>query len=199
MKLWTIQTPEVWKILQKRGCYTATKPEMLGDCYFEKHYRWMAKQLSRRVGPSPTQCLWPIWAWRQWSNWQKAKPDLRFGGHAEKGERCVRMQIEIDDQQVLLSDFTLWHHALNYWYLPESEKDGDGFERELEKSGLSFYKTKPLPQPYHGKITRSWQRIFDLNWVAEGISSPRQDKSIQAVFWELKLQQVQKVDFFTAR
>jgi hypothetical protein len=198
MKLWTIQTPDVWEILRKRGSYTATRPAMLDDS-FEEPYRWMAKQLSQRIGPSPTNCPWPIWAWRQWSNCRMAKPDLRFGGHMEKGERGVRMQIEINDEKVLLSDFNLWHYVLNYWYLPKSEQDGEAFERELEKQGLSFFKTKPLAGPSHEKIARSWQRIFDLDWAAENISTPRADKSIQAVFWELRREHVQKVDAFTAR
>jgi hypothetical protein len=36
-----------------------------------------------------------------------------------------------------LSDFDLWHYVLNYWYLPESEAEGEEFELELKQYGLS--------------------------------------------------------------
>ena len=126
-------------------------------------------------------------------------PDLRYSLFP-KGMKAVRLEIEIDESQALLSDYELWHYVLNYWYLPESEEDGEAFEAELNELGLSPYTTKPLPHPdYDLKVRNSWLRIFDIDWAAPGIASARDEKSIQAVFWELTMSQVKKVKEFTAK
>jgi hypothetical protein len=50
-------------------------------------------------------------------------------------DRAVRLELEYPDERALLSDFSLWHHVLNYWYLPSSEADGDRFESALADHG----------------------------------------------------------------
>lgn len=130
------------------------------------------------------------------------KPDLRSSGHLLKGERGVRIEFRVSDRLILLSDFDLWHYVLNYWYLPESEKDAEDFEAELSRRGLSYYSTKPLRNAaFHKKITESWARIFDLDWAdrKQSIAHPRAKKSIQASCWELRRNQVRDVRFFRAR
>lgn len=197
MKLWTIQTSDVWQNLQNQGVYRPTSQGIL-DEHFEKPYRWMAQQLAQYAGPS-VKCNWPIWAWHQWEDSGKRKPDLRASSHLEKGTVGVRMEIEVGEAKVLLSDFELWHYVLNYWYLPATEKEGEDFESEIERRGFSFDEPKPLPHRYHKRIEKSWEKIFDLDWIAQNISSVRENKSIQAVFWELRIEQIRKVDKFTAR
>jgi hypothetical protein len=125
------------------------------------------------------------------------RPDLRFSNFLEKGTRGVRLEIDIPDEQVVLSDFDKWHYVLNYWYLEENEEDGELFDKEIKKRGLDYYQQKPLPDPYyHQKIVDSWKRIFDIESRNE---EEKRSLSIQATFWELKLEQVRKVDFFVAR
>ena len=75
MKLWTIQTSDVWQILQSEGVYRANSQGM-PDQSFEKPYRWMAHQLAQCIQP-PTECQCPLWAWHQWQHNRKFKPDLR--------------------------------------------------------------------------------------------------------------------------
>ena len=144
----------------------------------------------------------PLWAWFQCDGATCMKPDLRSSGHLLKGERGVRIEFRVSDRLILLSDFDLWHYVLNYWYLPESQKDDEAFESELSRRGLSFYKEKPLRNAaFHRKITESWARIFDLDWTDRGrsITPTRAKKSIQASFWELRRNQVRDVRFFRAR
>lgn len=92
----------------------------------------------------------------------------------------------------------LWHYVLNYWYLPQSVADGDAFAAELAAAGLDVYRTKPLPEFYHARIVASWQRIFDLDWSVPAIASPKAEKQIQGVVWEITLVQVRKVQAFVA-
>ena len=196
MLLWTIQTSGAWVELQSsgtlRGCRSRVEKDLIAP------YDWMAAQMMKQIGPAPRPGALPIWAWFQWEG-ERKRPDLRATGHLPRGQRGVRIEFEVLDSRVLLSDFELWHYVLNYWYLPKSEQDDKAFESELRDSGLSFFETKPLPlRHWHLRIARSWERIFDLGWYDEHIAAPLQRKSMQATVWELLLDDVRGFRAFKA-
>ena len=198
MILWSIQSADAWKSLQASGVLRCDS--RFSDKDLTGAYQLMAEQMCRRLQVQTPDGALPLWAWYQWQGDQKRRPDLRFGGHLPPGERGVRLEFELDDDVVLLSDFDLWHFVLNYWYLPESLIEGEAFEAELAQHGLSFYKTKPVPDPvFHKAIRQSWERIFDLEWVEEDLAVPKGEKCIQASFWELPLGNVKRVDQFMAK
>jgi len=198
IRLWTIQLISAWEKLQKLGILHADKH--YADKNFIYAYKWMAKQMGARLGIRPSQNSLPLWAWYQWEDERKRKPDLRYKGHLSKGERGVRIEFEIDKSKVVLSDFELWHYVLNYWYLPATKEDGEAFEVELSKKGLSFYETKPLPNTnYHECIVKSWERIFDITCSDDLFAFPKNKKSIQASFWELRIENVTNIHVFTSR
>ena len=77
----------------------------------------------------------PIWVWWQW--WaDRRRPDLRASGFLPKGVRGIRVECRVKEDQVLLSDFELWHYILNYWYLPKSEKSGESFEKKRSSPAI---------------------------------------------------------------
>ena len=171
------------------------------DEYYLAAYQWMIRQMEVRKIRKPFDKAFPIWAWYQWNGVAKRMPDLRYRGHLSPGSRGVRIKFETDDALVLLSDFDLWHYVLNYWYLSTSMAEGNRFDRELKRIGLDYYEMKPLPnEEYHRRIERSWEKIFDLDWVDKyrHIAHKREGKSIQATFWELKLEYVREVKEFMA-
>jgi hypothetical protein len=51
-----------------------------------------------------------------------------------KGEKGVRLTINCPADRVLLSDFSLWHYVLNYWYRDLEWHEPDVSERPEEKS-----------------------------------------------------------------
>ena len=202
MTLWTIQSIAAWKILQREKVLFADQRYSLDLCL--DAYRWLVKQMERRIGPRPENTSLPLWAWYQWGDVKRRKPDLRFSAHLPKGQRGVRIEFEQSDKGVLLSDFVLWHYVLNYSYLPRTIADDEAFDAEfdaeLSKHNLSFFETKHLPvRAYHQRIEKSWEHIFDLDWFAEDITHPVDKKSIQATFWQLHFDQIRDVQFFTAR
>jgi hypothetical protein len=196
--LWTIQTAEAWQTLQRKGVLRPESHHV--EQRFLESYKWLVTQMCQRIGPQPADCDFPVWAWYQWYDCRRPRPDLRFGAHLPKGTEGFRLEIELSHSQVLLSDFELWHYVLNYHYLPESEEDGEAFDAELEQTGLCPCTTKPLPhRQYDQRVRDSWLRIFDLGWSAKAIASPMEDKSIQAVFWELQVEQIKSAQRFIAR
>lgn len=196
--LWTIQEMEAWNLFKRTGVLRSVSKH--ADAISMSAYQWMAEQMRVRIGPAPTIDSLPVWAWYQWEGERKKKPDLRSTGHIPSGTRGVRIEFAINDKQVLLSDFDLWHYVLNYWYLPASEEDGARFEARLDHSNPAFFLTKPLPDPkFHQAVVASWQRIFDMDWRAKDIAGSRAKKSIQATLWELRIERLRSVREFVAR
>lgn len=177
MRLWTFQTPDVYENLLKNGVYTCDKDniQFLEDDDFVKSYDWMSKQMEKKVGFSKSK--YPLWAWYTFDGKHK-KPDLRLSGYAKRGKELVCLEIEIPDEKVLLSDFDLWHFVLNHFYLVKDdeydEDDDDKYDNMSEE-----------------QIQESWEKVF----VDKDSTSPY----IQATFFELRKENVKKVQFFKAK
>lgn len=165
-------------------------------------YRWLLAYLpDKPTHVAESQNTMPIWAWYQCHSVDKKKPDLRHSGYLTKGTEAILLEIEKPEEQVLLSDYQLWHHVLNGWYLPSSMADAECFEKELANQAIDIYKEElaNLPKPIKQKITASWQRIFNLDWYEQDITDPINQKSIQATFWSLHRDEVVSVKEFVAR
>ena len=189
--LWTIRHAAEADILERTGVLRASgrwAPRELAPAY-----RWMAAQLTARVGPPPARGAYPLWAWHRWKGLQQAKPDLRASAHLRSGQPGVRVAFELDRDEVLLSDFDAWHAVLNRHYLATSPTDEQAFERRLARAG------HPPPAALTARIEQSWERIFDLRRALRGWREDFAALSIQATFWELRLAQVVEWRRFVAR
>lgn len=198
MKLWTIQSVCWYNTLLKQGVMTGNIKYIEPD--FIPAYDWLVRQMIERIGNKPDGVQYPIWAWYHCLNEKKKKPDLRNSGFASKGEKCVLIEIEKDEKNILLSDFTLWHHPLGLpYYIGETEEDTLSFEAELESLGYNTCLSDVLPTKYQQKIIKSWEKIFDMNFDDLYFSRPFSEKSIQATFWQLHLSEVVSVRYFVCR
>ena len=187
MILWTIQEEKVYLNLLDTGYYRCdfSKSEMQ-DC--KPQYDWLVEQMKKRIGDPPEGVSYPVWAWHTWWEDQK-KPDLRNErwGNGWKGERFVRLEIEIPDDQVLLSDFDAWSIILLHGLLSETE----------EEDKLLNGRYAALPADEQQKMQAiNWEKAFDVTPKNNGWM--RRGSSIQATFWELKKEQIRKVTWFTA-
>lgn len=193
VRLWTIQTIPAWETLQAAGVLRAES--RLAEPDFAAAYRWMVAQMRQRLPRPSFAAKTPLWAWYQYRGPDRPRPDLRKRSHLPAGQRGVRIEFELADELVLLSDFELWHLVLNNWYLGESEADADAFDKLADQEGYPLPPDSPLNQV----VRDSWTRIFDLDWSDPYFVHDVQRRAIQATFWELPLQAVRKADFFTAR
>lgn len=172
---------------------------------FRHAYDWMNEKMVSTGLIPPKDVKYPIWAWYQWEGKRKRR-DMREGGHANRGEKIVQLTVEIDDQYVLLSDFDLFHYPINYWYLPIYEKDHSAFVSRYESLGYSFHdlsdssiKTDEIGK-IRSEIVSSWDRVFLLDKEDNGwLYRRNEEKTIQATFWELRLEQVTRVEVFIAK
>jgi len=203
MVIWSNLTQQAWKELQTQGRLRVSRRHTEKD--FLGSYLWMASQMERRLQtPRPSEDSMPIWAWWQWWG-DRRRPDLRASGYLPKGTRGIRVELRVQADHVLLSDFELWHYVLNYWYLPRTEKEGIAFEKKLTRAGLSLVgctHARPLPHAgFRREVESSWERIFDLSWTdrRHRIVSASNNRSIQATLWELSMDDVVESKEFVAR
>lgn len=194
MRLWTIQGIEIYEQLQRDGVAYCTKPVWSDDEKFMKAYRWMVDQMRQRIGEPPIKGIeYPMWAWYQYNSAKSNKPP-RSPLDIQEG-LSVYMEIEIPDNEVLLSDFMNWHNVLNQWPLTNWKrinKKTDLLEKEAGKS-LDF---DDYPVEIQKEIEKSWEAIFDLDRRDEEVGrTHKRNCSIQATFWMLKPENIISVEF----
>lgn len=199
MRVWTIQPVEVYeKLLKEKELYVDIS---LSELYnmeeygvlkekngFYKAYNWLSKRMEEKIG-KPSNASFPWWAWYK-RNMVHSKPDLREAGYAKKGEKLVCLELELPDSEVLLSDFDAWWFCISDLWKSGATSDKEFDELEEWYSKLSKEEKERL------KI-ESWEDIFDIHfdrrpWYERG-------KWVQANFWVLRLDDVKKVQYFTAK
>lgn len=196
IRLWTIKPLSIYEALLENGEVAVFESEFANsDPKFLYGYEWLIDQMKRRIGESPHPNQYPMWAWFQWMNYNQNKPDMRKYW-LEKGEKNVRLTIEMDRKDVLLSDFELWHnvfcHQIPVIADPNFLKTIP--EDDLPYLGYSETSFPDLSEKHQNLIKSTWDNIFNLN-----ISESWHSKSIQATFWNLRLEDVKKVELFTGR
>jgi len=195
MKLWTIQHQEAYKQLRKNGVLYANEEYLFCEDDFRHAYDWMSLELSKK-DVMPEGIRYPIWAWYQWEGKRK-KRDMRGSGFSTRGDPIVQLEIEIPDEKVLLSDFELFHFVLNNLYMASTEEEDEQFQKWIESKGIKYgdwrcdeSQNEEL-QIVKRKIVESWAGIFDLTKEDDDwLYGKNEDKSIQAVFWELREDQI---------
>lgn len=195
MRLWTIQHEKAFETLEKSGVLTANENNLFCEDYYRFAYDWLVEQMKLRVGMPPYGIHYPIWAWYQWEGKRK-RCDLRCGGYAQRGTHLVQLEMEIPDNEVMLSDFDDWHCVLNRGLNSDDEAELDEYYNSIRDiDNEEFWNNiEKYPDLVHlrEKVIQSWDRIFDMDNI-------RNDASIQATFWLLKKEQVVKEEHFIAK
>jgi len=168
MILWTIQPASTWATWQREGTLSSAWHHT--PIELRPQYEWMAQRFAQLV-PAPSASAALVWAWLQFGGAARARPDLRRRAHLPPRTPGVRIELQLDATEVLLSDFELWHFVLNGW-----------------------------PIPPRGTIhSANWSRIFDLQFRHRDVALPFHMKRIQAVFWSAPLSSIRSVTPFVAR
>lgn len=141
----------------------------------------MAGKLSEREVPPHPDAL-PVWVWHTFDP-QFPQPDLRRLRPYSPG---ILLELEVEPQRVLLSDFDLWHAPLNGTFLG-TEADDKAFEQECEQRGLGGYNDLWEDEELSEAAVASWDHCLDLDWYApDWFGEPREGKKIQGVMWEIR-------------
>ena len=194
MRLWTIQGIEIYEQLQRDGVAYCTKPSWSDDEKFMKAYHWMADQMRQRIGEPPINDIkFPMWAWYQYNSAKSNKPP-RSPLDIQEGVSAY-MEIQIPDNEVLLSCFSNWYNVL--WQCPLTDwKRIDKKAELLEKEAGKELIFDDYPVEIQKEIEKSWEAIFDLNRRDKEVGrTHKRNRSIQATFWMLKPEHIISVEF----
>ena len=192
MKLWTIQPAEIYNQIINEGHYRfddkiSENTAWRNEC--PEAYDWLVSKMIKRIGPPPKGIISPVWAWYI-HNFKRKKPDLRKSEYGSKGESMVCLEIDIPDNEVVLSDEEAWYFVMNNQYLSSATCE-EAYNRDISQfEKLPEYKK-------HEAMIASWQNIFDIESFDNGFTAT--GRFVQATFWELKAEQIRKVKYFTAR
>lgn len=159
----------------------------------------MIEQMESRIGKRPNKNVYPIWAWYQYKNKKVKRPDLRSSGFLPKGTKGVRIEFNKPENQILLSDFDLWHFPLNCWYIADNEKEDLEFHKLFEQYKVNFTDKEKYPFEFRKIVKNSWNKILDMNYHNKYVADKFIDKKIQATLWCIKSSEITKVDFFIAK
>ncbi|MBO5180041.1 MAG: DUF3841 domain-containing protein [Clostridia bacterium] len=191
MRLWTVQPVEVWKLLQENGRYVCdkTKSECLSDLTFVESYDWLVKEMEDRIGARDEDVEYPVWAWHTFDG-KNDELDLDKESYVSAGEEAVCLEIEIPDNEVVLTDFNNWHCVLNNSYCASA------LSEEEWESEMKWFDS--LERDEKKKVKEeSWRRIFDITRIVNDFVE--NGMYVQATFWSLKLENVKKVRHFVGK
>ena len=197
MQLWTIHPIEWYEKLLKDGIIYGEKKYVEPDFLYS--YDWLVKKMEERIGNRPFPECYPVWSWFQYTNSKRRKPDLRSRGFIPKGTKGVRIEINKNENDVLLSDFHLWHHPLNYYSIDDNEEESDAFDRLLEQNNINFVDKESYTPEIRQIVEQSWDKLLDMDYAPEYAAFPFEEKAIQATFWSLSVHEIVKVEEFIAR
>ena len=190
MQLWSIQTPGAWEQLQTNGYLRGDGRRAWVE--FRQPYRWLMQQMAERI-PGYKGLSYPVWAW-------PVKPDLRRMGYAERGSKQVRIEFIAPDDQILLSDYELWHSVLNGLYLNRNRSRRGKFEARVRRvTGRTDYFYDQLPPQLQREMEASWLQIFDYHSDDPTWEYGWGEQVFQATLPRIELAWVKKVDIFTVR
>ena len=167
-RFWTIHPLEAWRHFQRQG-FIVGDPKYICEDFIEP-YHWMMEQMKKRL--PDYQGEYPVWVW-------PVKPDLDQPGHLPEGTEGVCLELELDDKNVLLSDFDAWHCVLNNWPL-ELEDDEFG---EI---------------PSQEDIVKSWERIFDYETLWQHPDWRTPTNKLQGITGKVPISCVKDVTYFIA-
>lgn len=184
MRLWTRQHVSVWEEIKKEHRYFAKKEHIqlkndtISDYYLEL-YHWYIKR-AEKIVPRENKDQYPIWASTAYEN------------RLHVAEDTYLLELEVPEDQAVITDFDKWGYVVNYWYVPKNKGDEKAHNEELKKLGIgdesaivmghkgNFY---PL---LRDKILKSWDRIFEIE--------SHERVMTQATLWEIKEAWVMKVE-----
>lgn len=189
MRLWSIQTEEVYNKLMQNGEVIAqiNKSDTLeyGKCQeFTDAYKWLIDQMEKRGIRKPNGYETPWWAWYKINGENKLTSEIEY--LCTPDMKFKLLELEVPDKDVLLSDYNKWHYVINKWWLDDST-----CEKEWDEN-MDWFDTLPYCERY--KVMEcSWQKIFNIEKKTVGDNWDTNGLYVQAVFWRLKKEYVKNV------
>ena len=196
MRVWTIQPPEVLKIIEETGRFVCSKEksQYYNDENFKGPYEWMVRKMikNHHMMTPPQDTELPIWGWVV-HNGRYAKPSLDDIDLGIPGKKYVCIGLELHDHNILLSNEEWWHCVLNNDFL--NIHTGRMYD-ETEK-----WYDNLCPFMQNVIKIESWDNIFvhKNDIITRYRYDHTMNKYVQATFWEIIKENIVSVEEFIAK
>ena len=185
MKVWHIVSRNGFERMQRNGLKRGHS-DFICDEFFRDAYGWMIEQMEQRLSSIRPESAYPVWVWYRYNGTAESKPDVN-DPYGEPNQPLVLLELEVPENEVLLSDFELWHAVLNDFAIDLDDKNCRAV------FGCSW---ESLAGTDLERKRKSWEVIFDLNFNDEEWTSPPETRAIQGCIWELKWEYVKSYHHF---
>lgn len=109
MKFYTIQKLKAWNEAKLKGFLTGDN-NYIDKEWFLDSYTWMMNQMSKRLPNYKEE--YPVWLWLSTDN-------ISFSELLQ--DNYVLLEVKLDENQVLISNFDAWHFVLNDSHFDEED------------------------------------------------------------------------------
>lgn len=158
---YTIHSRRTWKNFLEQGFLEGHRDFAM----FPKQYEWLMQETAIRL-PNYNG-VYPVWLWTE------IPPEYRSSNSMVARKKYVLLTIELEEKDVLLSDFEAWHIPLN----------DHEFEVENEVSNPP-----------------NWDKVFDFDWLRKNFYEDEDAKIVlQGTTGRISTQHVVKVKNFTTK
>ena len=188
MRLWTCQPWSVVEKVVKDGSFVCNpkKSTYINDKIFREAYEWLIQQMIKKIGKSDYHAVYPIWAWYFVSG---EIPDFTKWDYLGNSETDVWIELEIPEDRVVLTDYSMWHCVLNRSINYKANyinniSDEEWKRRTMEEDNYYYSLSREKRERY---MKDSWERIF----YKPGDTFVPPD--IQASFWEIRKSDIVRV------
>ncbi|MEH6945411.1 DUF3841 domain-containing protein, partial [Bacillus sp. JJ722] len=152
--------------------------EKFADKYLKDHYKWMMEQMKEKF-PNYDGSTYPVWVWKR--NVSRNEQCL-----FKKGTKGVMLTLDIQDEDILWSDFDSWHCILNNSPIVDNEEEWNDY----------------LANEDDYLIEETWQKIFDFDYLRNADKEWHgefNEEWIQGVTPIIRMDQIKKVTRFIAK
>lgn len=195
MELVTFQTLDAYESLITNGCLIADE-KFINLKKYGAAYNWITHKMLDRNILNPNQ--YPLWAWYKCGKYKCPTKNTMLGYFGAEQEKLVKIVFEKDDNEVLLTDYKLYHFLLTNSYLPSSLADLNNFNKLKELKQVSdedllayirrdkfaSYRTDKDFNEINEIVHKSYDKVLNLTF-----------DHIQACVWDIKLSEVKSVQF----
>lgn len=156
---YTIHTRRTWKKFQKQGYIAGEK----AYASFPMQYEWMMSEMKKRL--PRYQGEFPVWLWTE------IPPLYRFEQTNVRRKKFVLIAVEVEEEDVLFSDFDAWHIPLNHQTFQEGQTE-----------------------------CLDWDKVFDFAWLRTHFYENESEKiTLQGTTGSIPLSKVVSVKHFTSK
>lgn len=191
VRIVSFQDPRILSEINANGFAVCHVPKMaVADEVYMDAYNWMVGKMKKRIGsPKINGVEYPIWGWANHGNRKKEIKPYEFDSNLDE---LAVINMDIPENELLLSDFDLWHYVLNKSSIYPHNSSLGKLKREAKKYGYRFW---DFPIGLQNRVMESWELIFDLNKRLK-LWPQKQNRWIQATFWQIKREWIRDVKIY---